>query len=341
VTDSAVARIFDRTHIDYLRVTTDEHVRVLRRALRGPIEIKANGLPHYSIVERDGYGTVLASGGPEGGRVMLQMSGEPLACWRAEKTERELVELLALPGIRCTRIDIARDTAGEWTPYRLREFLEAERYVSTWRRRPLYTHEQGGGLTVQMGARESDIMLRVYDKRAELLDAGKACDQDPFSRWELEVKGPLAKEAFGRVVALAWDRSEDDPASMALGMLHAAWLSERLRLTVEPVHREAKEQSRSKTDASWTEFLLPADGSTLCSGGDARTRAEQAAEFAAWFLTNCAASLVTFLEMAGRDELESIIGVGQKRLSAKHRMLVDHAAETGPAVAEVLTRFVS
>jgi hypothetical protein len=339
---AATAPVYDRTIIDYLRVTHDEG-GFLRDILRGPVETLRRGLGVYPFAERDGHGAVYCAGGPEGGRSMLQMSGEPLAAWRGDHDEQSLIGYLASRGVRCTRIDLARDTAGEWTPERLRSYLDAERYVTLWRKAPRYTYEQHGPLSVYLGSRQSDFMLRVYDKRGEMLAKEKPCPHERLSRWEAQIADELAAVAFVHIwrepLVIFDDTGEatgGDP--WPIRRLHSAWISQRLRLTTEPVRRESKEQSRSEADPDWTAFVADSDGSELLAEKDARTPEVQAAEFARSFIKGCAGSVSTFAELAGPEGMAELLRYGAARRSAKHRMFIERMGETRPAVRAALEK---
>jgi hypothetical protein len=329
------APVHDRTHIDYLRVTHDDG-GPLRDILRGPTEKLQGGVGMYPFAERDGHGAVYAAGGPEPRPFMLQLSGKPLAAWRAENQDRDLIFQLAFDGVHCTRIDLARDTSGDWTPYRLREYLDAERYVTPWRAPPLYTQQKDGPLTVQLGSRASDVMLRCYDKRGEMLAKREPCAFPRLSRWELEIKGNLGPRAFEQLSMTMATRDETTGEERwPLERLHAAWLRPRLKLTTDPVDRDGKNQSRARACPEWLDFLSVSNGAVLLPGADERSPARVAEDFAHWF-KGLAASLATAVEVAGFDEVLKLVRRGRERLSAKQRMLIERIAETRPAVRGVL-----
>jgi len=328
------ALVHDKTIIDYLRVTHDDG-EALKKVLRGPTQRLKGGVCLYPDARQDGFGTIFAAGGSEPRPFLLQLSGKPLAAWRAASTERTLVAYLAKKGVHCTRIDLARDTSGEWTPYRLREFLDADRYVSTWRV-PTYIQQKGGPLTVQLGSRTSDIMLRCYDKRGQLLASGEPCPLPQLSRWELEIKGKLAPRAFAAVASLRVERDEaTGEERMPLDVLHAAWLGKRLNLTSAPVDRDGKNQSRADTLPEWQAFMSPSNGAVLMPGADERTPAQVAEELARWW-QSLAPSLTTAHALVGPDGIASLIETGRDQLSAKQRMLLAHLAETRPAARGIL-----
>jgi hypothetical protein len=333
---AAAEPVYDRTIIDYLRVTHDEG-EFFRDVLRGPVEQLQHGVGMYGHAERDGHGTYFFAGGPEGGRFMLQMSGEPLEAWRETKSECELVDFLRTRGARCTRLDLARDTAGEWTPERLREFLDGDRYVTPWRKPPVYTQQRGGPLSVYMGSRKSEFMLRVYDKRGEQLGKERPCAHERLTRWEEEIKGELAAAAFRSlwirvtVIAAATGEAEvhDPPPPSAL---HSKWLGKRLRLTSQRVDRKNRDQSRAPTDPAWSEFLSTAAGPDLVAADDVRTIERRAEDFARSFIKGYAGSVATFAQLAGEDGMAKLLMLGAVKRSAKHRLFVEHAERTAPIV---------
>ncbi len=329
------ARVHDRTIIDYVRVTHDDGTPLLP-FLRGPTEKLKTGVGMYPLAHRDGYGTILAEGGPSPRPFMLQLSGKPLASWRAERRECDLIFELAKAGVHCTRIDLARDTSGEWTPYRLRAFLDADRYVSPWRAEPLYIQRKRGPLTVELGSRFSDVMLRCYDKRGERLAAGKPCPFPRLSRFELEIKGKLAPRAFEKLATLRpiVDVTTGEERWPIEGF-HAAWLASRLKLTGASVDREGKNQKRALVHPSWARFLSASNGSVLDPAADERSAAQIAWEHGKW-VKRLGASLTTIEAIVGPEGIATLVEGGTLKLSAKHRMLIEKRAETQPALRGVL-----
>ena len=148
---TAAAIDHDRTLIDWITVTHDDP-RALACCLRGPTEPRKSGLLSFRTAVQDGHGTVLASDGPEPRPHMLVMGGKALDAWRAERAIRELVLHLVAAGVNCTRLDLARDTSGPWTPYRLRDHIESDRYVASWMKFTYHVGKGETGLTVRCGS---------------------------------------------------------------------------------------------------------------------------------------------------------------------------------------------
>lgn len=103
-----------------------------------------------------------------------------------------------------TRIDLAVDDLGAnyFTVRDVRGFLERQEVVSKFRTyRDVYEStftNENTGHTIYFGSRQSEIMLRVYDKQLE--QNQKAADpestiDDPWVRWEMELKNDRANIA--------------------------------------------------------------------------------------------------------------------------------------------------
>ena len=184
-------------------------------------------------------------------------------------------------------------------------------------------------------------MLRVYDKRGEMLSKREPCPYERLTRWEEEIKGELAAQAF----RLLWEEplviyeatgEATGGEPWPIHRLHAAWLSQRLRLTTTRVRRKKKKQSRATIDPAWAEFVAESNGSDLLREEDKRTPAQQASDFARSVVKGLAGSVSTFVELAGPDGFAELLRLGGLRRSAKHRMLVERVAETRAAVRGVL-----
>ena len=94
-----------------------------------------------------------------------------------------------------TRMDLAIDDIGcqFFTALDVCELVRRGEYSSRFRCGRI---EEGfgdeHGMTIYFGSRKSDLMLRVYDKAAELEDKKKVADAQSCTRWELELKNEYA-----------------------------------------------------------------------------------------------------------------------------------------------------
>lgn len=109
-----------------------------------------------------------------------------------------------------TRLDLAIDDHGArfFRVSDVRGFLERQEVVSKFRTyRDVYEASFTGentGHTVYFGSRQSEVMLRVYDKQLEQHQKASNPEQapkEPWVRWELELKDSRADIAAGCLIA--------------------------------------------------------------------------------------------------------------------------------------------
>ena len=328
----------DRTTIDWFTFTHDDP-RALAWCLRGPTEDRKSGINVFRTAVQDGHGTMLASDGPQPRPHMLIMPGKALEAWRAERSVRELVQHLATAGVICTRLDLARDTSGPWTPYRLRDHIESDRYVSSWMKFTYHLSKGDTGLTVQCGSRASTSMLRCYDKKVELEAAGEPCPFDRLSRWEMEIKGKLARKAFRQLARLRLLLDEETGVeTWPLRTVHSAWLGHRLRLTTDPVDRDGKNQAHATTLPEWEAFLAGSADDILAPELDERSPADQAYAPGRWAVKCVSSALALVHDLGGDDLVRALIERGRGRRSAKHGLIFQNRAETLPALQSAIVR---
>lgn len=313
----------DSTHLDWITVTHSDRA-ALWELLRPPVAARKCGLGYYRESWEDGYGALFAEGGPDERPFMLRMTGKALEAWRADHTDRDLVYHLAFNGAHCTRLDLARDTSGPWTPQRLWSYVTARRRVSKWLDFKAEHDADGHVLVVRCGSRSSDAFLRVYDKRREIESRGEACPSARLTRWEFEIKGDLAPVAFEQ---LARALPTIDPATGAeswrMRSLHAAWLSDRLRLTTLPVDHANKNQGKAEIDPAWAAFVATESDSVLAPELDTRDVEHQAQDFGGWLVRQISGALACAEAVGGPEILADLARLGRDRMSAKHRMFVD------------------
>lgn len=331
-TSASEGRVLDRTHLDWITVTHAD-VEVLREFLRGPVKRRTKGLNVYQRAMNDGHGAVLAWGGPEPRPAMLVMTGTALAAWRTDLTDRDLVEELAHVSAHCTRLDLSRDTSGPWTPYRLREFIEADRYVSRWHGFTYRCAKGGTALTVYCGSRQSEVMMRAYDKRAEMQEKGEPCPYERLSRWEFEIKGKRAPLAFAQLARL---RAEVDPLTgeevWPVRSIHSRWLGLQLRLTVDPVDKDNNNHARAVTDPEWERFVSTVHEGDLGIPADERTPQRVAFEVGRWAASTIAPAVAFIGELGGEEALQDLVSDGVGRMNARHRMLLERREEAREAL---------
>ena len=146
-----------------------------------------------------------------------------------------------------TRLDLAIDDKNE--PYfmlpELQLILEMQRFVSKFRSWRLVKDSTTSGdlvgATLYLGSRQSDIMLRIYDKQLEQIAKGvKDADAVPWIRWELELKNEYANTVLTDFL------NGSDVGSLCFGIL-----STYFRIIIF----DDSNKSRCSIDEKWESFL--------------------------------------------------------------------------------------
>ena len=329
---TAAAIEHDRTLIDWLTITHGDRAH-LGQFLRGRRDLRRTGIITYRTSYEDGHGGILGINGPEPRPFLLQMSGKPLASWREEFTQHDLVSALTQQDVRCTRIDLARDTTGPMTPYLIQEFIESDRTIAT-ARKPTYHHGKGNsGLTVYLGSPKSGCRIRWYDKKVEMESRDEACPFDRLSRCEIQLRGDLAEIALFRLANVPLELDEETGVEeWPIRSLHSAWLGKRLRLTVDPVDRDAKNHSRAVTHPMWSEFLSGAADDILVGAIDERSVEDQLARLVEAFRRMASGNLALIFDVGGPEAVQSLIDEGRGRPSAKRDLIRSQADALRPTL---------
>lgn len=121
-------------------------------------------------------------------------------------------------GGRARRLDITMDTNSPIHIYKLKRLADAKKWKSRCRTPARYLREKGE--TLYIGAKTSDEMVRIYDKRAE---RGLSDDSPIWNRIEMKLMDDKA-ENVARVLAM---EGRDAIPSIILGYVdfpsHSAW----------------------------------------------------------------------------------------------------------------------
>ena len=156
-----------------------------------------------------------------------------------------------------TRLDLAIDDIGSrfFSVEDLREFLNRGEVISKFRTyRDVYESKlsnESVGHTLYMGSRQSEIMLRVYDKMLEQnRKAEKEEDKltESWVRWEMELKNERANIAADMIIS-----------RKALGNVITGILQNYVRIVV----LDDSNRSRCSAHPLWEKFLQLVDGLSL------------------------------------------------------------------------------
>lgn len=234
------------------------------------------------------------------------LSGKGCRQYEEKEPLIQLVKRLNQNEIKCTRIDLAiDDLQGDVIQIdKIQEDLRKGNVISKWKtsteliKREL---ESGKiiGQTINIGSRQSETFLRIYDKALEQkLDT-------KWSRMELEVKGRKAERLQSMITV-------DN-----VGLLAKKIINNYIRI-VEPSGDSNK--SRWKTKDYWKNIIDTTEKVKLSSKKEDKT----IDELKKWVESQIAPTLATISIADGGsvDFLYEQIKEGEKRLKAKHRRII-------------------
>jgi len=184
--------------LDWLRWTTRdpaEFKRFLRHfdhVLAGEIATIERPFPFYDHAYKMKIGRVdWNTERPEQG-VLFTLTGQDLVAWLAAGGDHQILVnyIVTLPNLTCSRLDFAADVfTPEADPDQIYEALQAGMIATSARSYSrLQSKINGGemGVTVYIGSRSSNRLIRVYDK------AVQAGTDYPWIRIEIELKKEFA-----------------------------------------------------------------------------------------------------------------------------------------------------
>lgn len=211
-----------------------------------------------------------------------------------------------------TRLDLAIDDKENpyYTLPELQSILEEQRFVSkfrTWRLvKDSTTAGELVGATLYLGSRQSDIMLRIYDKQLEQIAKGiEAAADTPWIRWEMELKNEYAN------IALMDLLEGKDVGSLCFGIL-----SNYFRIIV----LDDSNKCRCSIEETWKEFLGEVSQIRLFVMQEPTTLADKRE----WVLKQCAPT-ITGLILANYGDISWLtenLGTHAERMNKHLKKLV-------------------
>lgn len=234
------------------------------------------------------------------------ISGKGCRQYEEKEPLIELIKRLNENEIKCTRIDLAIDDMEGKTIQidKITDDLRKGNVVSKWKtsteliKRELNSGEIIGQ-TINIGSRQSETFLRIYNKSLEQRIEGS------WSRMELEVKGRKA-ENLQSIMTVE-----------NVGQLIKKIINNYIRI-VKPGNDTNK--SRWKTKEYWLNIIETTEKVKLSSKKEDAT----VDELKKWVESQIAPTLATIVITDGGsiDFLYEQIKEGQKRLKAKHRRII-------------------
>lgn len=221
----------------------------------------------------------------------------------------DFLKVILINGGKFSRLDIAVDDIGcsFFTAKDICELVRRDEYSSRFRCGRIeegFGDEQG--MTVYFGSRKSDLMLRVYDKAAELEDKKKVSDVQSCTRWELELKNEYAHKVAGML-----------SCGDLIGKVCTGILANYIRF----INPDNVRKSRCTTLDSWLDFIGSASKLLLY-----QKRAPSTVQSCYdWIKHQCAPTFAMLcLAFDGDiDFLTDLLNNGRLRLSNRHQEMLD------------------
>jgi len=195
--------LFTQT-IDWLAFTVpNATVEAIQQLVGGDwitVDDGFRGYPMQWIMKqgRQGVGKLGTGAHRNGKEVHVDLSGGIVSTWEEAKVRQVLSWIMSNDG-HLTRMDLALDDREATVPVdRVRRAFEAGQAVTRSQKFQSVkstSNKDGGsrGETLNFGNRQSQTMLRVYDKRLELAQRQDVRASEYVLRWELEFKAERAQ----------------------------------------------------------------------------------------------------------------------------------------------------
>ena len=220
------------------------------------------------------------------------------SCRLLEGAGFNLIELLLLilaNDFTITRLDIALDSHTDLIKKIVKKYDKYE-YVSKFKSTKKIENKKGNisdGITLYFGSRTSGIMLRIYDKQAQMKT------EFPWTRIEFEIKKEYAKD-----IAKLIDEK-------GLGETFKGLLSNYLNFVV----RRETNVSRSKVCHWWKKLIDDIDKIKLYQEPKVKT----VEELKTWIKKQVSPSLATVVQHdLGYDFITEVLQDGARRMKEKH-----------------------
>lgn len=237
------------------------------------------------------------------------------------------------PGVHVTRLDLAFDDKdGLLDLPEMKQKLDKGEFIAKARRWDCHTSGDsdgaGSGMTLNIGRRVSEMMIRCYDKFAEQSAKGQQpLDCQQWTRVELESKGDNAQAL---AMALA-DVGASDAGRVAIGVLRN-YLTFRDR-------SDDSNKSRWPVSQWWENFLCFCERFRLAVARKQPTLSQKEA----WVRGQVSATLALLYKAApskalGRSLLNSIMEEGERKLRPKHHKLLDDERRSQETRQALLSR---
>ena len=258
----------------------------------------------------------LGTGAPRSPKeVHVDLSAGIVSQWDEARLKQMLRWIFDQKG-HVTRIDVALDDREATVAVQtVRDAVTAGQVVSRSKQFKVIeasNHREGTrtGETLYFGSRESQTMLRVYDKRLELRCKGRE-DADSFGvRWELEFKQERAQACAKALLTL----DSEDWRAFLVGVL-------RSYIDFRDTTREAESYEKYRSALlPWWEALT--EGFRRCRLVVEQTQ-RRLDDVVTWMAQAISPMLAVIVASRGYDFLVELIYAGKQRWKQKHHTLLN------------------
>ena len=279
------------------------------------------GIPSRRLMTQGKTGVgKLGTGAPRNPKeVHVDLSAGIVSQWDETKLKTVLAWIFAQKG-HVTRIDVALDDREATVAVEtVRQAVEAGQVVSRSKQFKVIqasNHREGvrTGETLYFGSRESQSMLRVYDKRLELQAKGREDAASYGVRWEMEFKQDRAQACAKALLTL----DSEDWRAFLVGVL-------RSYVDFRETTREAESYEKYRAPLlGWWEALT--EGFKRCRLVVERIQ-QRLDDVAAWLAQSVASMLAVVVACRGDQFLTELIYAGTKKWKQKHYALLKRTEE--------------
>ncbi len=256
--------------------------------------------------------------------VHVDLSGGIVAQWE-EATVKELLTWIFSHKGHITRIDVALDdrdaTVSVATVKEAVDDGKAVTRSTKFKALQASNHREGvrTGETLYFGSRESQTMLRVYDKRLELQARGSEEADSYGVRWELEFKAERAQACAKAFLYL----DQEDWRSFIVGVL-------RSYVDFRDITREAEPYEKYRAALlPWWQALT--EGFRRCRLVVERMQ-QRLEDVAMWLVKAVSPMLAVVVARKGDRFLHDLIYTGTQKWKSKHYALLNERRGGTPYV---------
>ena len=270
----------------------------------------------------------LGTGAPRNPKeVHVDLSAGIVSQWDEAKLKAVLAWIFSQKG-HVTRIDMALDDREASVAVEtVRLAVQAGQVVSRSKQFKVIqssNHREGvrTGETLYFGSRESQTMLRVYDKRLELQSKGREDAASYGVRWELEFKQDRAQACAKALLTL----DPEDWRAFLVGVL-------RSYVDFRETTREAESYEKYRAPlVSWWKALT--EGFMRCRLVVERIQ-QRLDDVAAWLGKTIGPMLAVVVACRGDQFLTELIYAGTKKWRQKHYALLNERRRGTPYVLTI------